>query len=181
MNYIIVYKDELYHHGVKGMKWGVRKVDYNSSGLRSTDIYKRIDDLERQERQSYKANRKSYRAAKKSMKVDLKAKKQSGQISKKDYKTSMKSGKKAAKAMLKENKGKIHSQYNEAYYRSIGDSYIKSARNMNLIADILTSTSNAMNGREDDSGSTYRNAQLDRAEKRRQEFAVEYTKKHYRR
>lgn len=27
MNYKIVYSDELYHHGVKGQKWGVRKAE----------------------------------------------------------------------------------------------------------------------------------------------------------
>lgn len=179
--YAIVINNSAYlmHHGVKGMKWGVRKVDYHSEGLRSNNIYKRIDDLERQERGSLRANRKSYRAAKKSLKTDLKSQKKSGEISKKDYRSSMKSGKKAAKAMLKENKGKIRSDYNEAYYRSIGEKHINKAKNMNLIADILTNTSNQLNGRSDDSGSAYRNERLRKAEKRRQEFAMEYTRKHY--
>ena len=49
MNYKIIYSDELYHYGVKGMKWGVRKADYNTDGIRSKNIFEQLDSLERQE------------------------------------------------------------------------------------------------------------------------------------
>ena len=32
-NYRIVYKDELYHHGIKGQKWGVRRFQNKNGGL----------------------------------------------------------------------------------------------------------------------------------------------------
>lgn len=47
MNYI--YKDELYHHGIKGQRWGVRRFQ-NPDGTRTEEGKKRYSDDEKRER-----------------------------------------------------------------------------------------------------------------------------------
>ena len=40
--YLNVYSDELYHHGVKGMQWGVRKEVFNTLGKTSRETAKKF-------------------------------------------------------------------------------------------------------------------------------------------
>lgn len=54
MNYRIVYKDELYHYGVPGMKWGVRKAISNNlqvEGYRKASRYVEKSDIKKLKRQ----------------------------------------------------------------------------------------------------------------------------------
>ena len=74
MNYKIMYTDELYHYGVKGMKWGVRKADYNTPGARSKNIFEQLDSLESQESRAYSENASKYRSVTRGIKKEEKAK-----------------------------------------------------------------------------------------------------------
>ena len=233
MNYIIVYKDELYHHGVKGMKWGVRKADYNTEGMRSRNIYDRLDDLENQEIRAYSENRKNYRAAKKQIRGEAKARVKDAKIANKEArkaynksfnkaysfsqrhaittmlkkhdnykknqdnwadamkkaeaanaakknlkdvkasaKADVKSGKAAARDVLRKNEGKIERDFDKAYNKTIGESYIKRARATNTAIEIADIMLDARHGVEhDDYGYRSRQAKLDEAERRRNRYA----------
>lgn len=233
MNYRIIFSDELYHHGVKGMKWGVRKADYNTPGMRSKNIYDRLDDLEDQEIRAYSANRSHYRAAKRQVKGEAKARVQEAKAANKEAKKAynqsfnkaysfsqrhaittmlkkhdnykknqdnwadalkkaeaasaakknlkdvkasakadVKAGKAAAKEVLRKNENKIERDFDKAYSKTIGESYIRSARVTNASLELANIMIDKRLGIDhDDSNYQRRKGQLEEAERRRNRYA----------
>lgn len=233
MNYRIVYKDELYHHGVKGMKWGVRKADYNDEGLRSNSITRRLDSLESQESRARADNRSHYRNVKRQIRSDkraqikeartaskeakkaydksfnkaysfsqrhaittmlkkhenyqknqknwadaikkaeaAKAAKQNLKDVKKTAKADAKAGRQAAREVFRKNGDMITKDFDKAYYKTIGESYIKAAKRQNAVMEIADILIDSKFGNEHDS-SYYENtkARLEYAEARRNRYA----------
>ena len=72
----IVYPDELYHHGIKGQKWGVRRYQ-NADGTRTS--------LGKKRESSLLSKRSAAKAKKKAEKVASKAKKSTETFSKSAY------------------------------------------------------------------------------------------------
>lgn len=62
MEYVIIKRDELYHHGIRGQKWGVRRFQ-NEDGSLTPAGRKRYADLSGSERRrEYRADKKAYGA-----------------------------------------------------------------------------------------------------------------------
>lgn len=108
------YSDELYHHGVKGMKWGRRKRDYHSTGVRSAIARKKNQKVD-EGFDEWKEN-----AKKRSDAIDLGKKANASKMAyennrsdknlKKQYKTDEKAYKKALSKNTTYRKGQVRKE-----------------------------------------------------------------------
>lgn len=58
-----IYKDELYHHGIKGQKWGIRRYQNEDGSYTEAGLKRRSSDAERHERRKVIARRVAIGAA----------------------------------------------------------------------------------------------------------------------
>lgn len=108
------FSDELYHHGVKGMKWGVRKRDYHSTGIRSAIARKKNQKVD------YGFDEWKENAKKRSDAIDLGKKSNASKMAyennrsdknlKKQYKTDKKAYKKALSKNTTYRKGQVRKE-----------------------------------------------------------------------
>ena len=68
MSYNVIFTDELYHHGIKGQKWGIRRYrnydgSYTQTGLKryyeSKSEYEAADEKYKRQKAEYKSNKKA--------------------------------------------------------------------------------------------------------------------------
>lgn len=67
MSYQVIFTDELYHHGIKGQRWGIRRYQnydgsYTQRGLKryyeSKDAYEKANEKYKMTKEWYKSNKK---------------------------------------------------------------------------------------------------------------------------
>ena len=118
------YNNELYHYGIKGMKWGVRKKYYTKDG--SLNTAGRIDKAQDTYVKDTKRSFKNFRDTRKSAKATYKSSSKTKADKKQYRKTKWKSTKKLA--------GDTVDNYNN-YKDNVKNAYNKKLRNNLLISD----------------------------------------------
>ena len=103
MSEYVIINGELYHHGVKGMKWGVRKKKYKSTSLKAARARRANDKVDESFKNWDENVKKRDNAISLGKKATAARMAYEGNKSDKDLKTAYKSANKEYKKALKEN------------------------------------------------------------------------------
>lgn len=137
MNYRITYSDELYHYGVKGMKWGVRK-DYRPTSLRAAIARRQNDKVDK----SFKKWKEG--SANKADAIELGKKKNVSQMEwekdrhNKEKKAQYKSDNKAYKKALKQNTEYRKGTVRQEVGKDLSRKYMTEAKRAKKVGDDKT-------------------------------------------
>lgn len=137
MNYRITYSDELYHYGVKGMKWGVQK-DYRPTSLRAAIARRQNDKVDK----SFKKWKEG--SANKADAIELGKKKNVSQMEwekdrhNKEKKAQYKSDNKAYKKALKQNTEYRKGTVRQEVGKDLSRKYMTEAKRAKKVGDDKT-------------------------------------------
>lgn len=148
------YSPELYHHGIKGMRWGVRRFQNSDGSLTNTGRSRYADDpTVVKSKQDFKSAKKAYKSAQRKANIistssnikEADAALKKFKSAKFNYKTNKEVARISAKGITFKNKSK-HRQKLEEEYRKMGldKEHAQAAANKRIKTERILATSATM-------------------------------------
>ena len=134
--------NELYHFGVKGMKWGKRKTDYHSTGITSALARRSNEKVDRSFKDWNENAKKKSNAIELGKKANISRLSYENDKSNKDLKRQYKTDKKAYKKALRENTTYRKGQIKKEVGSDISRKYLSDAKKVKKQLDSDPSNKN---------------------------------------
>ena len=139
MTYVItrtLNKDELMHHGVKGMKWGVHKSSYSSTGIRSAIARRQNEKIDAGFKDWSENTKKKANAIELGKKANISKRAYESNKSNKALKTQYKQDTKAYKKALKGNTTYRKGQIKKEVGSDLSRKYLSDAKKVKKQLDV---------------------------------------------